>query len=106
MSIEQSRDANRLIEDIELELASIRAAMALRPLDEAGKLLPAAASAEPSPRPAVRSIGPFDLARSGTEAAAPAAASTPSASAVEPAPGGPPKRMTLSERLASMQDGD
>lgn len=98
MSIELSRDASRLIEDIELELASIRAAMALRPLDMPllQRLPVSEASVEPAV-PAARRIGPFDLSRSGAEAApvAPAPATEPAEA---------PKRMTLQERLASLQD--
>jgi len=100
MSIELSRDANRLIEDIELELASIRAAMALRPLEPAGSTLPAPASADVPAAPAIRKIGPFDLSRSGSE---PSAAPPPVAAAEHAEV---PKRMTLQERLASLRDQD
>lgn len=106
MSIELSRDASRLIEDIELELASIRAAMALRPLEPSLPRALTATDVEPAV-PAVRRIGPFDLSRAGAKAA-PEAATVPEPAASEPAAelDGAPKRMTLQERLASLQDKD
>ncbi len=99
MSIELSHDASRLIEDIELELASIRAAMALRPLDE--KPVPTPAPAAKAADVPVRAIGPFDLTRSGAEPK-PAAAAVSSTGAIEQSE--PPKRMTLQARLASLRD--
>lgn len=104
MSIELSRDANRLIEDIELELASIRAAMALRPLEQPHQAIPAATIPEHSPASAIRQIGPFDLTRSGGDASP--AAPAPDASAPAAERDEQPKRMTLQERLASLRDDD
>ena len=57
MSIELSRDANALLEDIELELASIRAAMALRPLESSPRFLSPPKSPEAAPAPAAPNPG-------------------------------------------------
>ena len=97
MSIELSRDANALLEDIELELASIRAAMALRPLEPSQRLASPVKQAQ-APVPA---IGPFDLTRSGAESPREA---VQGAVAVATSPDEPAKRPTLQQRLAAMSE--
>lgn len=98
MSIELSRDANALLEDIELELASIRAAMALRPLEPSQRLASPVKQAQ-APVPA---IGPFDLTRSGAET--PREATREAAPDEAPSPSEPAKRPTLQQRLAAMSE--
>lgn len=104
MSIEASRDANKLIQDIELELASIRAATALRRLDDAGpKTVGRADRTDASPAEAnVRVIGTVDLEAVKDEPplrAQPAGPEEPAHSPLTAA-----RRPTLQERLALLRD--
>jgi len=103
MSIEHSRDANRLIEDMELELASIRAAMELRRLDQAPSpaavpTRPVEAPATAEERPPARVISAVDLTPEKPSAPAPA----PEVAA----PSATPRRKSLQERLASLSEAD
>lgn len=94
MSTELTRDASQLLEDIELELASIKAATALRSLDRPAPQPQKPTAPIPALAPRIIDASGRDLEKVGRGAPA----------APEPlAPRLPePKRKSLRERLASI----
>lgn len=101
MSTELTRDASQLLEDIELELASIKAATALRSLDRPAP--PAQKLSAP-----VQPLTPRIIDASGRDLEKVGRAAPPaSASPVAPTPGpADAKRKSLRERLASIARSD
>ena len=102
MSIDPTRDASQLLEDIELELASIRAATALRSLDR-----PASPPLKP-PAP-MQALAPRVIDASGRDLEKVGRAA-PVELPADPAPAATspdePKRRSLRERLASIARSD
>lgn len=111
MSIDNPQGATALLEDAELELASIRAALALQSLDRGDQRLAVQPAQDLNAPARMIDARGVDLTRIGHERVAmrPAEAEQPPHA---PAPAAPaaPRRLTLRERLASLSrtppDGD
>jgi hypothetical protein len=100
MGLDRSPDADRLLQDIELELASIRAAMALRRLDVPSAPTQPPVDAPTVAVPAARVIGSVDVKRASPLHPVAQHSAPPS----EMPAASQARRQTLQERLASLAE--